>query len=335
MNGESKLGRRDFLRNSAAAAAGGAAILAVPPPAGASPVEIPAPLVHFREVQRIPVPLSKPAALAVADNGRLFVAGDNAVLEFSPEGREITRHTLAETPGSLAVLPDGQLLLGLRRRVATPEGSASAWTELDEHACITALTVSEEHVFVSDAGNRVVLCYDHTGRLLGRIGERDPKRDLPGLVVPSPYFDAAIDAMGALWVVNPGRHGLENYRPNGDLVSSWYRPGMDLNGFCGCCNPTHIAFRGSALVTAEKGLNRIKLYGPDTRLLGVIATPEDLQATETTSLNCAHEPPIRGLAVDSNNRIIALHARWKAIVIYEETAASAWRRGRHGACRQA
>ena len=47
-------------------------------------------------------------------------------------------------------------------------------------------------VFAADSGNRVVLRYDRSGKLLGRIGEKNKDRDIPGFVIPSPYLDVEI-----------------------------------------------------------------------------------------------------------------------------------------------
>ncbi len=279
--------------------------------------------VLFRETQRIAVNVPHPRAMAAARDGSLFVGGENAVLALDAEGKEQARFAVEGTPECMAVSPDGKLLLAWRNHVEVWDARGtrlSVWPDLGERACLTSIAADDKHVFVADAGNRVVLRYDPDGKLLGRIGEADPARNIPGLNVPSPYLDVAFDAMGSLWVVNPGKHGLENYRPDGDLLSSWYRPGMDLAGFCGCCNPIHIAFLSDgSVVTAEKGLSRIKLYGPDTTLSGVVATPEGLQAPETQALAYDADPPVKEVAVDARGRVLVLHQPLCAIFVFEKT----------------
>ncbi len=280
--------------------------------------------VIFREAARIPLNIDEPSALAVARDGKLFVGGENVVLALDAEGKELARYAIKGVPGCLAAMPDGRLLAGLRNHIEVLDAqgaSKAVWPDLGERACLTSMAVDEQNVYAADAGNRVVLRYDVSGNLQGRIGAADPARTIPGLVVPSPYFDVAFDPMGALWVVNPGRHGLENYRLNGDLVSSWYRMGMDLQSFCGCCNPAHIAFRSDgSLVTAEKGLNRVKLYAPDTSLLGVVATPEGLLAPGTATVSCELEPPVRDLAVDSKDRVLVLNGPKRILLVFEKTS---------------
>ncbi len=52
---------------------------------------------------------------------------------------------------------------------------------------------------------------------------------------------------------------------------------MAIDGFCGCCNPTNFALLpDGGIVTSEKGLNRIKIYGAHGGLQGVVAGPEHL-----------------------------------------------------------
>ena len=274
--------------------------------------------VAFRQTARFALDVDEPSALAVAESGTVYVSGKDAVLLLDGEGRETARHAVQGTPDAIAIAPDGKLLLGMRNHVQVldPAGQPlAAWNDLGERAYITSIAADDKNVFVADAGNRVVLRYDYGGNVLNEMGQRDLKREFEGFVVPSPYFDTAFDASGLLWVVNPGRHGLENHRPTGELVSSWYKPGMDLPGFCGCCNPTHIAFRSDgSVVTAEKGINRVKVYAPDNTLIGVVATPEDLKAPSDE--NDSHSP-VKDLAVDKKDRILVLVGPMKAILVYE------------------
>jgi hypothetical protein len=314
MRKNSGIGRRDFLRAAGAAAAGATLIANSRSQAGAASAA-------FSESKRIPLTMDNPSALTVGSGGGIYVAGENAVVTLDAHGKETARYGVKGRPGCLAVSAGGKLLVGMRNHVEVldAKGLAASWQDLGERAYLTSIAVDDENIFVADAGNRVVLRFGHDGISRGRIGERDKERGLPGLVVPSPYFDVAIDPQGALWVVNPGKHGLENYRTNGDLVSSWYRSGMEAEAFCGCCNPIHIAFRSdNSLVTAEKGLSRVKVYSPDTTLLGIVAAEPAPPIAENKALFCNVEPPIMDLAVDQQDRILVLNKPEKAIIVYEE-----------------
>ena len=121
--------------------------------------------------------------------------------------------------------------------------------------------MGENNVFAADAGNRVVLRYDKSGKLAGRIGEKNKERNIPGLIIPSPYLGVVLAPDGLLRVNNTGRHRVEAYTVNGDLESSWGKPSNAIEGFCGCCNPIGLALLPDGrYVTCEKGLPRVKVY---------------------------------------------------------------------------
>ena len=265
-------------------------------------------------VTKMPLDITNASSLAVGPEGTIYVGGDDAVVVLSGDGNARSRVAVPRRPGCLAITPDGRLLAGMRGHVEvfkTDGSKAGVWPDLGDRAWLTSIACDEENVYVADAGNRIVWRFDAEGKLLNRIGEK--------LNVPSPYFDVAINPIGELWVVNPGMHGIENYRPGGDLASSWYRAGIEPEAFCGCCNPIHIAFRrDNSLVTVEKGIDRIKIYSPDTTLLEVVAAPADAPAQNSATLGCNIEAPVADLAVDGKNRILVLNKFEKAILVYEK-----------------
>lgn len=305
MGKRSQIGRREFLAVAGVAAAAGLAGTT----AGAA---------NAWRTRRVPLDVPEPGALAVDPDGTIFVGGENIVVALAQDGKELRRFPVEGRVGCMTVTPGGRLLAGLRHRVGVLDKTGSRialWDDLGERAWLTSLAADEENVYAADAGNRVVVRFDNQGKMAGRIGAKDTARGVPGFNVPSPYFDVAINPLGELWIVNPGMHGLENYRANGDLVSSWYRPGIKPEAFCGCCNPCHIAFRpDSSIVTAEKGWERIKIYAPDTSLLEIVAAPEDGGGS---ALACSVESRIADLAVIGSDKILVLDRKDKAIIFYE------------------
>jgi len=262
-------------------------------------------------VNTIPLKLEKPSALCAAPDGSIYAAGETTILKLDVNGNEVQRIAVKSRPGCLVLLNDGRLLVGMRRCIEVFENGACAavWQDLGGRAWLTSLAADEENVFAADAGNRAVWRFDTAGKLIHKFGE---------FVVPSPYFDVAINPIGELWVANPGKHGLENYRPDGELISSWYRFGMGPEAFSGCCNPAHFAFRSdSAFVTYEKGIDRIKIVGPDTALIGVVSAGSQ----EHSLLKAKTEPPVSDLAVDARDRILVLNKHERAILIYEPPGA--------------
>ena len=126
--------------------------------------------------------------------------------------------------------------------------------------------------------------------------------------MPIPYLDLAINYYFHLWVVNPGELGLERYRAEGDIVTSWYHPNLRLEGFSGCCNPTQIAFTPEGkLITAEKGLVRIKSYE---------VTMGKFEELIAGSRLFPKEASLRDLTVDAKGRILALDPRSDTVRIF-------------------
>ena len=216
------------------------------------------------------------------DSGRsIYVAGDKAIRVFSESGDLISEIKLDDIPKCLAIASDGKVYVGMKDHVEAYSGQAerlSTWPSLGNNAHLTSIAVSKEDVFVADAGNRIVLHYDTTGRLINRIGKKDIDRNIPGFVVPSPYFDLAVGSDGLLRVVNPGRRRIEAYTFDGDLEFWWGEfSNTDIKGFIGCCNPVNFAMlEGGDFVTCEKGIVRVKIYDAEGTFLGVVAGPEQL-----------------------------------------------------------
>ena len=154
----------------------------------------------------------------------------------------------------------------------------------------------------------MVLRCDKDGNLRLKIGEKDPARAIPGFVIPSPYFDVKTDPKGTIWVANTGRHLLEHFDKDGNLLGSWGEATMTMEGFCGCCNPSNFAFLpDGSFVTSEKGIERIKIYNPDGKFRFLVAGPSAF--TEGT----------KGLdlAVDSKGRIVVLDPERKQVRIFQ------------------
>jgi hypothetical protein len=118
---------------------------------------------------------------------------------------------------------------------------------------------------------------------LFEIGRKDPDKGVRGFFIPSPFFDIALSpADGSIWAVNPGYHALENYRSDGLFLSSWEALGMMIEGFSGCCNPSHFALLSDGgFVTSEKGLPRVKIHNVDGTLRCVVAAPDRFTANVT------------------------------------------------------
>jgi len=288
-------------------------------------------LILYKEsAQPITTAFAASNAVAVGPNDCLYVAGDNAIKMFSENGSLLATMELAGKPAgagagkprSLAVSDDGKVYVGMPGRVEVYDGQGNqlaSWDSLGQDAVLTSIAVSKTDVFVADAGNRIVLHYDTTGKLINRIGgkaapverpEGGEDRNVPGFVIPSPHFDLAVAKDGLLRVVNPGRRRIEAYTLNGDLEFWWGESSVAVEGFCGCCNPVNFALLpDGGFVTCEKGLVRVKVYDSEGRFVGVVAGPGQLIEAGQARICEFPEQCQAGafdVAVDSKGRVFVL-----------------------------
>jgi hypothetical protein len=277
---------------------------------------------------RIGTGFAQSQAIAVDSDGRIYVAGDNAVRVFTPKGDPISRISLSQT--ALCVEPDddGTIYLGTRDHVEVFDANGqriATWEGLGDNAFLTAIAASGDNVFVADAGNRIVLRYDRSGKIVNKIGEKDSDRNVPGFMVPSPYFDLAVSKDGLLRVVNPGRLRIEAYTFEGDFEFSWGKSSVAVEGFCGCCNPADLALLpDGAFVTSEKGLARVKVYDSQGMFVGVVAGPEQLlegAAPYIAELPEQHRVGGFDVAVDPNGRVLILDRINNAVRFYTKKKA--------------
>ena len=296
-------------------------------------------LIRYAETGGFAVSLAEARAIAAGPDDKIFVAGDRAVLVFDAQGRSLAQRTFSEPPDCLTVnvaSHPGRVYAGMTDHIAiyAEDGSPlAAWPSLGKKALLTSLAVGREDLFAADAGNRIVWHYDLEGKLLGRIGDRDVKHDVPGFVIPSPYFDLALDPDGLLWVVNPASHHLLAFNARGQLKVSWGKTSLAIDGFSGCCNPANIAILpDGSIVTAEKGVPRIKVYSSAGELAAVVAGPETLAptATITEETRSDHKLGVFDVATDSAGRILVLDPTGRRVRIFQRKEGSVTKEKSHG-----
>lgn len=243
-------------------------------------------------------------------NNRIYVCGENRVAVFDSTGKFQSGFTVEGVAHCITLDEKGQIYLGMQDHleIYDPSGRLiKKWVSPGDRSVISSVAVSENFVYIADAGFKIVHQYDRSGNFIRKTGEKDPSKNIPGFVIPSPYFDLGMGRNGELWVVNPGRHRFEQYTEEGDLVTSWGLSSMAMEGFCGCCNPSNFAILSDgSFVTSEKGIERIKVYFPDGRFRCVVATP-DMFTEGTKGLD---------LAVDSKDRILVLDPEKNQVRIF-------------------
>ena len=268
-------------------------------------------LISYEEMTRWPIPRTGARRLAIGLDDQLLVCAGNYIDALTRSGGQRLELLLGGPACCVVQSSDGTIFAGLRDHIELFDSKGvklTRWASPGSKAWFTGLAASETGVFVADAGRRVILHYDRTGKIIGEIGRKDAARNVPGFVVPSPFLDLMIHRDGLLRVNNPGRHRVETYTFDGDMETVWGKPTAAIEGFCGCCNPIAItALADGRLVTCEKGIPRVKIYSAAGEFESVVAGAESFpeNAHACTDLNdCVHG----GLdaAVDSDGRIYIL-----------------------------
>jgi len=268
-------------------------------------------LIAYHEVSSFKVDVEDVFGLALDEEDHIYVSGTNKLLMYDALGNYQSSMKVRGDAHAVTISESGNILLGVGNRVDVrkPDGRLNnSFQVKGAKAYISSLVENEGVVYIADAGQKIVHQYTLDGKKMKLIGGKNLEKGIKGFVIPSPYFDLMLGRQGELWVVNPGRHALEAYNNKGDLISSWERTSMQVDGFGGCCNPSHVAMLSDgSFVTSEKGLERIKIHLPSGDFKSVVAAPNQFNEG-TKGLD---------LAVDSNDRILVLDPARKMVRIFE------------------
>lgn len=267
-------------------------------------------LLRYEEAGRMRSPHSEPRRIAIGPEDRIYIANRNGIDVIDRAGGQQESIKLGAPARCIAVAADGVIYAGLKERIEVFDRKGQhveSWEAPGKKAWLSGLAAGENDLLAADSGNRVVLRFDRSGKLVGRIGEKSKERQIPGLIVPSPYLDVALGRDGLLRVNNPGRHCVEMYTLAGELELSWGKPSAGIDGFCGCCNPIGLALLpDGSCITCEKGLPRVKVYSAERTFDCVVAGPESF--SENVKAHDLSDCTVGGLdaAADSQGRVYVL-----------------------------
>lgn len=268
--------------------------------------------VNYEEIAALPLSLQAPHAIVVDQDDRIVITSEMNIAVLDPDGQVLETGAASENIQAIAMDSTGNFYCALEKSVEILDSSFARiqhWMIPGERSYLTSIAVSNNDVYCADAGDRIIWRFNHFGQMLNTIGEKDEAKDVPGFVIPSPYFDVLIDADGFLWAINTGRHQFENYLPDGTLRSSWEKTSMAVDGFSGCCNPVHVAsLPDGSFVTSEKGILRIKIHNRIGELVDVVALPDQFDKN-TGDLD---------IAVNSKGHILVLDPSRKQVRIFQK-----------------
>jgi len=287
-------------------------------------------LICYKEIKQFQTGLNTTNGLAIDDELNVYVLADDQIAIFDKTWKKISAFAVDSAAHCMAVDKNKQIYVGTENHVEVYDfrgKKLSSWESYSPDGYLTSLVLKDGNLFAADAESKVVLRYDLSGKILNTIGMKDKSKGIDGFIIPSMYFDIALGPYKELWISNPGKHMLQNFTPEGDLLSSWGVPSMQIDGFAGCCNPVHFTvLPDGRFITYEKGLDRIKVYNQTGKFLCVVAGPSKI---DKNSLNtCSVSSPVHDLVCDKNGTVYILDGETKMIRVFKKSGGEVTENGK-------
>ena len=259
---------------------------------------------QWSTVKEFKVEAGRLTSVTLTDSDDMICAGETFITGYSKDFSLDWERLLEETIWALDVYGD-TIFAATRENIYLFNLSGELldeWGPYDDEAIITSITANRDFVAFADAGNLLVYVVNKNGALKSIVGH-------PGnqFIIPSAYFDVHLTIDDTLVIANTGKRNIEFRNIEGELFRAFGEEGDEFDEFCGCCNPAHFAFAPDGnIVTAEKGLNRIKIIKPDGALIEPVAQPAHFTAYIPVDI-----------AVSSDGLIYAANPKDSKIYIYK------------------
>jgi hypothetical protein len=215
-------------------------------------------------------------AVTVDDEGKLYAGGDSFIKCYSSEMKELWHLTC---PGKITALAAGDSILYAASEdviylVSLYGKITGEWGPYEAGSFFTSITANKDYVAVADAVNKIVFIIRKDGEVASMVGHFGEK-----LIIPSPYFDVCLTPDNNLYMAHTGSFRIEKRTIEGILTDTYGRSGTGPGDFCGCCNPAHFTIIPQGFLTAEKGINRIKILDPEGGFYEYVSSENDFIAS--------------------------------------------------------
>ncbi len=247
----------------------------------------------WRIEKELPVTDGQLISVAVSENGNLFLGGDSFLACYDESLSSKWKIKMPGKIGALSVYGDtvyaasGELLF-----LVDSDGRMIAeWGPYEANSIITSVSAGRKYVVFADAGAKRIFIIRKDGEVISMLGQGNEK-----FIIPSAYFDVAITGEDVVFAANTGHRRIEKWFVDGIKKSQFGEPGTAPGAFCGCCNPAHFAVIPQGFVTAEKGINRIKILGADGEFIEFVSSKNSF--TTSVPLDVASADGITIYAAD-------------------------------------
>jgi len=195
-------------------------------------------------------------SIAAGLDGKIYLGGDSFIICLN---QDLSRDWNLKTGFKITALSvSGDTLYAASTEtinlVRTDGTLLDEWGPFEVNSIITSVSADKNYVAFADAGTKRVFLLGKTGEVRSMMGQSDEK-----FIIPSPYFDVALSGDNRIFIANTGMRRVETWSTDGKLLEYFGEPGSAPGAFCGCCNPAHFAVLPEGFITAEKGINRLKI----------------------------------------------------------------------------
>jgi len=227
---------------------------------------------NWKISEEISVSEGKLKAVTVSPAGNIYLAGDSFVLCYD-KGFKLIWKIVAPAPVTSLSFTNDSIYASTMDQILVINSIGeivNEWGPFENNSIITSVSSNSSNVAFADAGNKAIFILDKGGEVRKMIGRNDNQ-----FVIPSPYFDVALSSEGLIYVANTGHRRLETRGFDGVTISYFGEPGTAPDAFCGCCNPAHFIKTKTGYITAEKGINRIKILGESGEFIEFVSSKND------------------------------------------------------------
>jgi hypothetical protein len=195
-------------------------------------------------------------AVAVSGDGKIILGGESFIACYDSGFVMLWEYKTMMTVTALAVSKQ-KVYAGAGNiiEVFNMKGEKNdEWGPFEDNSIITSISASDTYVAYADAGSKEIFVLDKEGVVKYIVGRSEEK-----FIIPSFYFDVVLGTDDFLYAANTGKRRIERRKIDGTLMDYFGKEGTAPDAFCGCCNPAHFVVIPGGFITAEKGINRIKI----------------------------------------------------------------------------
>ncbi len=161
-------------------------------------------LLCYKELGQIKPGVSKLYGIAIDKKNNVLITTENKVIKYNVNGDSIYSFKITDKAGCIAVGANGLIYLGYKKHIevySSDGKEVKKWNDIPGVPYITSIAVDDTSVYVADAGNKLVHHFNYNGQLVNEIGKKNPDKGIPGLFIPSPYFDVLLGNNNELWAI--------------------------------------------------------------------------------------------------------------------------------------